>query len=1567
MARKFNIEVEVTAGKSEAALGSVDRGARKAGGGLQILEKTAVAAKVALLGLGAGIALGLLSPLHAVPDLLVEVGKEIYEVGNRGQQLRSQLTTAAGGAAQMAEAFQLLQRFSAQTPFELENLIQAYGRLRAIGIQPTEELLTSFGNTAAAWGQDITTYAEAVQGAVTGEMDRLKAFGIVARQEGERVTFLFRGMRTTVAKDAASIVDYLDRIGKTEFAGAMARQAATAEGALSNLRDAQTNLYDSIAQRSGVLVAAEQLFRSLADTLEENRDSAARLSEVLADQLLAVLEGLALRGAGVIDFFDRMDISISQLIALIPGINAVADTLHLLQSDGSNANGGAATLATVRWFAQLRESIAAAREELDRQRPAVEQLVSATASRAANEDRVATWLREQRSSVVAQLADAGRLSANADTRAQGERMAHRALEDATTALQQQLIPTDLLARAGANRTALEGEANRLAREHAAELQRQFTSASLSAGVAGRQVDLEREQAKAIVAAHEAIRGQLASRLQILQTSRDQKEVEKEIQQLQKRAQALLDQYRTPLEKQRDLVAEIGDLYRRQFLTLQQYALLLGRIKAPELPAIQLSPGPAVGPAAPGQLTPLPVSPEMVARAKALADAKEDEARWAQHLEEFQQVYNDLLSEGRRYVEQGLLSQEEWVAAQVKGEDAVTRTVLRTRELTQEMQRAAQAAQGLQQVGGILSQLGGATGNSSLGQWGTVLNSFGGAAGASASATGWLGTLGAVGAWLGAFVTIANTFTTHDGLQADVSVDWNGISAGVTGAMDILGGMLDGMARAGHQMAGQINAVVSAFGGSLEELDAFAVTKWGDRFKVTFETGLSQWFDSIESAMEWATVQALQHAQITGLPPEVEAALRNSRASSVQELTSDLQFAWDYAMRGSGEAAEQLRLFVAHEIEAGRRAEQLGLSLDGLFDPRSMDQWRRQITGQQESDLDRRQREADAYNAEVARLAEWVPQRIAALEAEAAAIAASIAVTQESAAARRELSDYELAELAATRARMAAINGELDILRQLAGNLPTPIAPGEIRASGGGGTRRADRDRLDQMLADAARSRLPDLERSLAEINVKWDEAAALAHGNAEQLAQVNAARRAEIRELYREQLLKYRPTDQSPAAREQEIRDHFARMAEEFGDRPRRLAEILAEETRAIAGLIDEVVGGFNLPLEGVRDRMSSLAESIEWLGHQAEAGEIPLDRFQQILGEVSDQVQGDMYSLAASILEEMGAADQAAEVRRQLRELEFRAQVAQLNLTYQMAVAAGLIAGEAKERWEDLLLYINDPEHWPDFSTGDGGGGGGGGGLTLGDAYGGLSQVNNDLEEARRILQSWQDLGLDDYHRALRDLTQQYDLLRRTLGNTLEVQQAWALALEDLNNRYLGGIRELRDELRLGDLAPITGQQRVEGLAAEFQRLLAVVQGGDLSQANSLRDVARQLLQAYSSTQGTLGGDYLQLYQYVLDALSAVLGEGVMPAGTPLGGPPGGGSNSDTGRPTARPPAGAPADARAATAVERMQQATEAGLMQLHRDLVDLRRPLPGAVTSRTWGWSAEWTGDRRLRLAAH
>lgn len=215
-----------TVGSATSGLSAMDASARRASSSM------ADFAKGALLGAGLSVA--------GFAGKLVSVQRE-FDV------LNSSMKTVTGSAAAAEREFAWIKVFAAETPFGLAQATQAFVKMKALGLAPTQSALTSFGNTASAMGKDLNQMIEAVADASTGEFERLKEFGIKASKQGDQVALTFQGITTTIGNSSTEIVAYLEKIGNVDFAGAMAERAATLDGAISALGDSWDGFFRTIS------------------------------------------------------------------------------------------------------------------------------------------------------------------------------------------------------------------------------------------------------------------------------------------------------------------------------------------------------------------------------------------------------------------------------------------------------------------------------------------------------------------------------------------------------------------------------------------------------------------------------------------------------------------------------------------------------------------------------------------------------------------------------------------------------------------------------------------------------------------------------------------------------------------------------------------------------------------------------------------------------------------------------------------------------------------------------------------------------------------------------------------------------------------------------------------------------------------------------------------------------------------------------------------------------------------------------------------------------------------------
>lgn len=261
---------------------------------------------------GIGSAFGRLLPAAAVIGTIVAAGTKLVNVTREFESLRASLATAVGGAENATIAFEAIQDFASQTPYDLAQATEGFTKLVNLGLTPSERALRSYGNTASAMGKDLMQLVEAVADAATGEFERLKEFGIKAKNQGDTIAFTFRGVTKEVGNNAAEIEEYLTQLGENEFAGQMEKQMDTLNGAISNFGDEWNKVFDNINQ-AGAGDIMKDIVRTGVEALEE-------LNAMLASgQLEGYIDAIAGKFSGFgSDVADTMSF-ISDLWNDVPG------------------------------------------------------------------------------------------------------------------------------------------------------------------------------------------------------------------------------------------------------------------------------------------------------------------------------------------------------------------------------------------------------------------------------------------------------------------------------------------------------------------------------------------------------------------------------------------------------------------------------------------------------------------------------------------------------------------------------------------------------------------------------------------------------------------------------------------------------------------------------------------------------------------------------------------------------------------------------------------------------------------------------------------------------------------------------------------------------------------------------------------------------------------------------------------------------------------------------------------------------------------------------------------------
>lgn len=212
---------------------------------------------------------------------LTQVGSKIAQVTADMQRYNAVLENTLGSQEAANAAIGDIKKFAASTPFQIDQLTDSYVRLTNQGFQPTMTDMRKLGDLAASTGKDFGQLAEAVIDAQTGEMERLKEFGIKASKAGDQVSFTFKGQTVTVKNNAEAIREYILSLGDLQgVSGGMEKISKTLGGQYSNLKDNIDQLAEVVGyallpiMETGIDIANASItvLKNLADIYKDNKE-----------------------------------------------------------------------------------------------------------------------------------------------------------------------------------------------------------------------------------------------------------------------------------------------------------------------------------------------------------------------------------------------------------------------------------------------------------------------------------------------------------------------------------------------------------------------------------------------------------------------------------------------------------------------------------------------------------------------------------------------------------------------------------------------------------------------------------------------------------------------------------------------------------------------------------------------------------------------------------------------------------------------------------------------------------------------------------------------------------------------------------------------------------------------------------------------------------------------------------------------------------------------------------------------------------------------------------------------
>lgn len=220
---------------------------------------------------------------------------DLFRTAGQFEQYQAMLEGTEGSLAAARKAMAWVTKFAETTPYELDQVMEAFVALKAYGIDPMNGSLMALGDASAGMSKPLMDAVEAIADASTGEFERLKSFSIRARKEGDRTAFIYvkNGKEITrIAKGSgAAIQEALIDIFNERFAGGMLRQAMTLFGIIANIKDQWSKFMLMIAN-AGIFDFVKGKLEGLLDKINEMAENGEleRWAKSISDNLIKAFE-----------------------------------------------------------------------------------------------------------------------------------------------------------------------------------------------------------------------------------------------------------------------------------------------------------------------------------------------------------------------------------------------------------------------------------------------------------------------------------------------------------------------------------------------------------------------------------------------------------------------------------------------------------------------------------------------------------------------------------------------------------------------------------------------------------------------------------------------------------------------------------------------------------------------------------------------------------------------------------------------------------------------------------------------------------------------------------------------------------------------------------------------------------------------------------------------------------------------------------------------------------------------------------------------------------------------------
>lgn len=238
--------------------------------------------------------IGAITGLGAVAGFGGLVGK-VVQTSAQFEKFQTILETVEGSSEKAKASMSWVSDFATKTPYELQEVTDAFVKLKAYGIDPQAGALMTAGDAAAAMGVPLEQAVEALADAMTGENERLKQFQITSKKVGDEIVYLWRHNGKEIASrvkadNKAAIEATITSIWNTKYAGAGEKLSRTWDGMMSNLKDSVSRFVLQIGE-AGLFGFLKESLSGVLDKFNEMAQdgSLKELATKISDGLVKAL------------------------------------------------------------------------------------------------------------------------------------------------------------------------------------------------------------------------------------------------------------------------------------------------------------------------------------------------------------------------------------------------------------------------------------------------------------------------------------------------------------------------------------------------------------------------------------------------------------------------------------------------------------------------------------------------------------------------------------------------------------------------------------------------------------------------------------------------------------------------------------------------------------------------------------------------------------------------------------------------------------------------------------------------------------------------------------------------------------------------------------------------------------------------------------------------------------------------------------------------------------------------------------------------------------------------------